>query len=183
MDIKTGINIIGTTAALVPHKDPLTMVEAIRELAALRTDFVFLHFGSGELEEEVRKKIEEYHLQNYYRLMGYYENVEDFFSVFNVFTMSSQEEGLGSSVLDAFLYKVPVVSTDAGGLKDLVKEERAIVCKVKDYKMLANGINHLLDKRNINELVSNAFSYVNQYHNIGYVTKQYLHVMETVLNE
>ena len=129
--IKSNVHIIGTTAALQPHKDPLTMVEAINMLATVRKDFVFLHFGSGELETEIRKKVKEYNLQDEYILMGFYENVEDFFSVFEVFVMSSEEEGLGSSILDAFLYEVPVVSTDAGGLKDLVKEGRGIVCKVK----------------------------------------------------
>jgi len=31
--------------------------------------------------------------------------------------MTSKEEGLGSSVLDSFVNKVPVVATNAGGLK------------------------------------------------------------------
>lgn len=174
MGVENNKHIIGTTAALVSHKDPLTMVEAINKLALLRKDFVFLHFGAGDLEEELRMKIEEYSLQNEYRLMGFYENVEDFFSVFEVFVMSSKEEGLGSSILDAFLYKVPVVSTDAGGVKDIVKAGRGILCKVKDFDMLAKGINTLLDKKNNFDLISNAFSYVTINHSRDYITSQYL---------
>jgi glycosyltransferase involved in cell wall biosynthesis len=173
-------HIIGTTAAFAPHKDPLTMVEAIRKLSTLRNDFVFLHFGSGELEAEVKGKIEEYNLKDQYKVMGFYEKVEDFFSVFEVFVMSSQEEGLGSSILDAFLYKVPVVSTDAGGIKDIVTEERGIVCKVKDFEMLAKGIDDVLNKRNKIDIISNAFIYVNDYHSMQFITDQYLKVLQTM---
>ena len=183
LGIESTKHIIGTTAAFAPHKDPLTMVEAIRKLASLRNDFVFLHFGSGELEAEVKRKIEEYNLQSHYKMMGFYENVEDFFSVLQVFVMSSQEEGLGSSILDAFLYKVPVVSTDAGGIKDIVTEERGILCKVKDFNMLAKGISDVLDKRNKPEIISNAFEYVSKYHTNEYITRQYLEVFKTMIGK
>ena len=45
--------IIATVAALVPHKDPFTMVETIHELSTKRDDFIFLHFGDGTLREAV----------------------------------------------------------------------------------------------------------------------------------
>lgn len=172
----SGKHIIGTTAALVPHKDPLTMVEAIRELRQIRNDFIFLHFGKGELEEQARKKIEEYHLNDVYKLMGFYENVEDFFSVFKCFVMSSEEEGLGSSVLDAFIYKVPVVSTNAGGLKDLVADDRATFCAKKDAKCLAEGINKVLNSDN-QIVLNNAYNYVINNHSAVIITSQYLNIM------
>lgn len=176
--IDIGKHIIGTTAALVPHKDPLTMVEAIRHLNSLRNDFVFLHFGAGDLENEVKAKIEEYNLQDVYKLMGFYENVEDFVSVFKTFAMSSQEEGLGSSILDAFLYKVPVVSTDAGGLKDIVSNERAIVCKVKDSRMLAEGINKVLNNEHELAMTLKAYDYTLAFHSLGYISTKYINIMQ-----
>jgi glycosyltransferase involved in cell wall biosynthesis len=180
--IKSDKRVIGTIAALVPHKDPLTMIEAIKKLASLRKDFVFLHFGTGELESEIKGKIEEYNLQNEYKLMGFYENVEDFFSVYEVFVMSSEEEGLGSSILDAFLYQVPVVATSAGGIKDIVTRDRGIVCEVKNVDMLVKGISDILNKKNKAELISNAFSYVKEYHSSEYISAQYLKVFQMVVN-
>ena len=175
LDISEDKHIIGTTAALVPHKDPLTMVEAIRALSALRDDFVFLHFGNGDLDEAVRNKIQEYNLQHVYKQLGFHVNVEDFFTVFEVFVMSSEEEGLGSSVLDAFLYQVPVVSTDAGGLADLIAEGRGIMCRKHAPQMIADGIDLLLKQPELGkEIAMHAFSYVQQYHSMKYITKQYL---------
>jgi len=103
--------IIGTIAALVKHKDPFTLIKAIKKLRQKRDDFIVLHFGEGKLKEEILKMIHKENLQDCYFVMGFYEDVEDFFSIFDVFVLSSKEEGLGSSILDAFLYKVPVAAT------------------------------------------------------------------------
>lgn len=139
-----GKKVIGTTAALVQHKDPQTLVKCIEELSKKRNDFVLLHFGDGILMEEIQGMITEKNLGEYYRLLGFHQNVEDFFSVFDVFVMSSEEEGLGSSVLDAFIYKVPVVSTNAGGLAEIVATRGKLV-SVKDYKALADELDKALE--------------------------------------
>lgn len=177
--IPEGMHIIGTTAAIVQHKDPLTMVEAIRDLAAIRRDFVFLHFGMGNLEEQVKEKIAAYGLNDVYRLMGFHENVEDMFSVMDVFAMSSEQEGLGSSVLDAFMYKVPVVSTDAGGLSDLVDGGRAIACGIGQHEMLAAGMNTLLDKPEVREkIIKRAYDYTCTQHSLQHITREYMHLLQ-----
>jgi glycosyltransferase involved in cell wall biosynthesis len=140
-----------------------------------RKDFVFLHFGTGELENEMRKLIEEYELSNVYYLTGFKENVEDFFSILNVFMMSSELEGLGSSVLDAFIYKVPVVSTDAGGLHELLQDGRGILCKKNSPELLASGAEQLLtNPKMILDMTGKAVEYIKQFHSLEYITKQYV---------
>jgi len=145
----TGKIIIGTTAALVQHKDPVTLVNAINILRKMRQDFVLLHFGNGPLEQTVQQLIESYKLQAHYKLMGFVERVEDYFSIFNYFVMSSEEEGLGSSVLDAFVYKVPVISTNAGGLTELVTG-RGYVTEKKNPQLFAEAL-----YRAMNDIIEN----------------------------
>ena len=41
-------------------------------------------------------------VEDVYRFAGFRKGVEDFYSILDVFVMSSEEEALGSSVLDAF---------------------------------------------------------------------------------
>lgn len=176
--VDPSLHLIGTTAALVQHKDPFTMIEAIRKLAAVRRDFVFLHFGKGELEQPMRDKIKEYGLEDVYKLMGFYENVEDIFSVLDIFTMSSEQEGLGSSVLDAFMYRVPVVSTNAGGLSDLVQGGRAVSCEIHQPEQLAAGIQSLLEEPARRESVAKrAFAYTTERHSLSCITRSYLELL------
>ncbi|MHB8259722.1 MAG: glycosyltransferase family 4 protein [Bacteroidia bacterium] len=168
--------IIATIAALVPHKDPITMVQAIYYLSQIRDDFMFLHFGEGILQHEVEKEITRLNVSRWYHFMGHVDDVEDFFSVFDVFVMSSQEEGLGSSVLDAFLYKVPVVATNAGGLKEVVTGN-GLLCDVKDAKTLALSINEVLNDTNLRkDITDTAYQNVITTYALQTITKQYQEV-------
>ncbi|MEO6838091.1 MAG: glycosyltransferase [Ginsengibacter sp.] len=173
--------IIATTSALTRDKAPDDMVEAIRILNLKRKDFIFLHFGSGDLWEEIEKLIKDNHLEDVYYLMGFADNVEDIFFKLDVFAMSSEMEGLGSSVLDAFLYKVPVASTDAGGLKELVEDGRGILCKKNSPKLLAAGIEELLYNPELSsKITTNAFQYVKHFHSIEYITNQYMELINSL---
>src|SRR5690606_40823806 len=96
--------LLATSAALIRDKVPLTLIRAVGELARQRDDFVFVHFGAGgDREAESRAEVQALGLQNVYLFAGFRKGIEDFYSIFDVFVMSSQEEALGSSVLDAFL--------------------------------------------------------------------------------
>jgi len=173
--------IVATVAALVQHKDPLTMVRVIYHLSQMRDDFMFLHFGEGVLRQGVEKEIARLNVSRWYHLMGHVDDVEDFFSVFDVFTMSSEEEGLGSSVLDAFIYKVPVVTTSAGGLKEVV-EGNGLVCDVKDAKALALSINEVLNNADLRkDITDSAYETVITKYSIETITKKYEEVFEEVL--
>ncbi len=174
--------IIGTAAALTGEKDPFTMIEAIKKLSELRNDFVFLHFGSGDLQESVRKKIIEYNLESIYFLMGFEENMEAVFPIFEVFVITSIQEGLGSSVLDAFMNQIPVVSTNAGGLKNLLADERGILVEVGASSSIADGIARFLDKEPQREIyIRNAFNYANYYHSMVYITDKYINLLKDML--
>lgn len=174
--------IIGATSALTAEKDPYTMLEAIKKLSERRGDFVFLHFGSGDLLASVRNKIAEYGLQEIYFLMGFEENMEAVFPIFEVFVVTSREEGLGSSVLDAFMNKVPVVSTNAGGLKNLLCDQRGILCEVGDSVSIAEGIAQMLDNGHQRELsIYNGFNYANRYHSMEYITDKYILLFQNLL--
>lgn len=181
--VDTSKYIIGTVAAIEPHKDPLMMVEAIKKLSEERDDFVFIHLGDGSLAIQAKQKVKEYGLEEVYKFLGFQDAVEDFFSLLNVFVMSSEQEGLGSSVLDAFVYKVPVVATGAGGLKDLLEHDRGIITGIKQPQKLAAGISKMLDDKDFkNETTSRAYDYVLKHHSIDYIAQQYVNSFENLLS-
>jgi len=171
----SGRFIAGTIAAFTQEKDPFTSVEAVLKLYRQRKDFVFLHFGDGPLLAAVQQKITAYGLSAVYILKGFDEKATTYLSALDVFVMTSTEEGLGSSVLDAFISKVPVVSTDAGGLKELIQNDRGIVCATGDADGIAAGMNIFFnDPVKKKNCMDNAFHYVQQYHSMDYITTQYL---------
>ncbi|WP_027367915.1 glycosyltransferase family 4 protein [Desulfocurvibacter africanus] len=174
--------IIGTIAALVEHKDPLTMVEAVAKLRGLRgEDFAFLHFGDGPLLEQAKSRAKELGLAGTYHFMGFSPQVIDYLRIFQVFVMSSREEGLGSTVLDAFLEGIPVASTEAGGLKELVAG-RGLLAPVGDAATLALAMSRLLDETDLRaDVVAKARAYVTAHHDLGRLCQEYISLYKTLI--
>jgi glycosyltransferase involved in cell wall biosynthesis len=59
-------------------------------------------------------------------------------------SLSSRHEALGSSVLDAFVYDVPVTATMAGGLSELLDNGRGTLCAVGDAQAIAQALDDTL---------------------------------------
>ena len=140
-----GKHIVGTSAALKWDKDPLMLVAAVERLTTPNT--VLVHFGRGEMAEEVAQEIKKRGLQDRYLLAGFEPEVEQFYAMMDVFVMSSIEEGLGSSVLDAYLARIPVASTNAGGLREALADGRGLASPVSDPAALARNIDCLLSDK------------------------------------
>jgi glycosyltransferase involved in cell wall biosynthesis len=168
---QTNKKILATVAAFESEKDPHTLVEAIAKLHTTRTDFIFLHFGNGSLLNEIKQLIVEKKLESVYFFMGQTLLIEELYTLFDVFIMASKNEGFGSSVIDAFLNKVPVVSTDAGGLKELVSG-RGYVAKKGDVTDLFEQIQACLSHSN-ETVIANAFAFATTQLSTEYIQQQY----------
>ncbi len=176
--IKAETRIIGTIAALTYEKDPFTLLKAIHNLRSKREDFVFLHFGEGKLKEECQEMWKNLHMEDYFLWMGFQEEVEDFLQLMELFVMNSKDEGLGSSVLDAFIHKVPVVVTEAGGLPDLVENGKGLLCPKENPEALTESIHYALDHSQImSSMTIKAQEYVQKFHSLEYITDQYLQLL------
>ncbi|MEJ2896106.1 glycosyltransferase family 4 protein [Bordetella avium] len=178
-----GKRVLATSAALIRDKDPVTLVRAVGELARTRRDFVFLHFGAGgDREAEARAEVEKLGIGDVYRFTGFRKGVEDFYSIMDVFVMASCEEALGSSVLDAFLQHVPVVSTDAGGLKESLADGRGVLVAVGDHSAMAQGMARCLDDAAFcAEITQRAYDYVRTEHDVSEMGKRYLLQFERLM--
>jgi glycosyltransferase involved in cell wall biosynthesis len=140
-----GKRVVGTAAALSVEKDPVTLIRAAAKVCAQFEDVVFVHWGAaGAASHAAQQAIAELGLQDRYLLLGFEPEVEQLFAVLSVFVMASRYEALGSSVLDAMLQNVPVVSTDAGGLKETVSAGRGLVCAPGDVATMAAHISFML---------------------------------------
>ena len=72
--------------------------------------------------------------------------------------MTSETEGLGTSILDAYACEVPVVATRAGGIPEIVTHEKTgLLAEVKNPVQLANNVIRLIEDETLkNNLVKEA---------------------------
>ena len=82
-----------------------------------------------------------------------------------MFLMTSETEGLGTSILDAFAAKVPVVATAAGGIPEMIIHKKTgMLAPIKDAENLARNVNELLANANLRaELIAGAYQHLQSF--------------------
>ena len=171
-----GKRVLATAAALTEEKDPLTLIRAVHELSRERQDFVFLHLGAGGSQEAAASDlVRELGLDSVYCFAGFQEGVENLYRLMDVFVLSSRYEALGSSALDAFVYGVPVVATNAGGLAELLADGRGLISETGDPAGLAANMARVLDDPALRAtMIERAARYVALEHDPATMAARYL---------
>ena len=78
--------------------------------------------------------------------MGYVKDTTTLYAKLDVLISTSKLEGLSNVCLEAMLLGVGVVSTDSGGVRDVVKhKETGILVQSRNSTSLANAVCSLLD--------------------------------------
>ncbi len=139
-------HVIGYVAAISHEKDPQTFIDVAQVLSERRPDAAFVWIGDGPLREELTTTIAKRGLENHVFLAGHQDNVLDWISALDIFFFPSKSEGLGSSVLQAFHCRVPVVTSDAGGLKSLITHGvNGLQAPIGDTTTFVEHLKNLLD--------------------------------------
>ena len=102
------------------HKGQLDIIKLARQAKNKALDIGFVMVGSGR--DELLLKKESKDLENVY-FTGQVENIGDYLSAFDVFIFPSRHEGLGSTLLDAIHFGLPVIARDVGGISDIIEHE------------------------------------------------------------
>ncbi len=146
-DFKKEFNISGNNkiivniAALVPHKGQEILIRSFEKVLYECPDTLLLIVGDGELREKLIKLRNSLGLENKIIFTGYRTDIDKMFSLADIFVMSSIEEGLCTSILDALSVNKVVVATDAGGIPEIIRNgETGILVKKCSVESLAYGI-------------------------------------------
>jgi L-malate glycosyltransferase len=152
-----GAPIVGNVAALVPHKGQRHLIEAARLVVQEIPDARFVILGEGELREQLERQVHEYHLEKHVLLPGFRTDVLGCIKGFDVFTMSSVTEGLGTSLLDAMACARPIVATRAGGIPEIVEDGvNGLLVPPRDHAELARAIVLTLNDPGLRERLAGA---------------------------
>ena len=146
-----GRTVVGCIASLVEHKDPLNLIRAAERIRHSRPDVCVVLVGEGPLRPDLEKTIRELRLDNVV-LEGYQDDPYSYFGIFDCFVMASRQEGLCSSILDAFWQEVPVVATSAGGIPELVvDQETGLLARPEDPQDLARALESMLGNKELQD--------------------------------
>lgn len=174
--------LIGNVAALAPHKDYPTFIQTAALLLKKGVAAHFFIIGEGKERAMIEAYIAEKQLQEHITLTGFRNDIESILPELDIFLITSETEGLGTSILDAFACRVPVVATKAGGIVELVEhEETGLLADVKNVEALAKNVLRLVENEALKKrLVMNAFKKV-QYFSTENVGRKTYEIYKTIL--
>lgn len=133
--------LIGNVAALTQQKDYFTFLRAVQILKDKGLDAKYFIIGGGHQKEALVQFCKSLGLMGDVIFTGFRTDIPQILPELDVLLFSSETEGLGTTVLDAFAAGVPVVTTNAGGITEVAQHgTNAWVAHVKDAAALANGV-------------------------------------------
>ena len=138
--------VVASVAALAPHKDHNMLLKAAHIVKQHNPDVRFLLAGEGALKDELLQAIHNLGLDENVYLLDFVEDIQSVFNAADIFAMSSREEGLCTSILDAMYFNLPIVATNAGGIPELVQDQvNGFIVRVGDHQFFADRLNFLIE--------------------------------------
>ena len=138
-------------AALVPHKDQGTLIAASVETSRDLPQLHWVIAGDGPLLSDLMERVRQAGLEERVHFTGHVSNPWGMIAEADVFVMSSREEGLGTSILDAMALDVPVAATQAGGIPEILADGAGILVPVGDGIQLGRAVNSLIKDNDLRQ--------------------------------
>ncbi len=116
------------------------------------------------------------------RFLGKQEKLEEILSIADVFLLPSEYESFGLAALEAMACRVPVVSSNGGGLAEINEHGfTGFLADVGDTKAMASYVLDILkDDATLQKFKTNALEHAKKY-NIDSIIPQYIKLYESVI--
>lgn len=130
------------------------LIETARIAQEHGENWRFFILGTGCLRDELTKLIQAYQLNNI-ELLGFHEQIRNFYAISDIFLLSSLSEGTPNVVLEAMLRKTPVIATNVNGVKEvIINGENGFSIPKEDPVTMFQTIKELINKPELLEQFS-----------------------------
>jgi len=166
LNIDEKIKVIGYVGRLSAEKNVTNLIEAISRIHSI--DFKLVIIGDGPERENLERLVSEKQLNNKVSFLGALSNVNEYYSAFDVLVLSSNTEGLPTVLLEAISSNCLIVSTDCGGVREILPENYEFLAKPNCPEELSLVINKILKMESLlaNQIKENCLKKVNSHFSI-----------------
>ncbi len=158
------VAIIGRLTKIKNHAFFLEVVESL--LVNQAGNATFFIVGDGELMDEIQEKvsvlIEKY--QAKIILTSWIKDIATFNAGMDIICLTSDNEGTPVSLIEAQASNVPIITSDVGGVKDILLEGKTgFVIKRGDLEDYVKKLGNLINNKELRmELSSNGWNFVKE---------------------
>ncbi len=119
---REGVFTLGLLSRLDPEKGVYGFLQTLVPHLPDHPDWKILIAGEGEEKDKIIKIIEKYNLRQQIQLLGFVNNLDEFFSQVSVLVYPSRTpESFGITVLEALGRGIPVVASNIGALPEIIE--------------------------------------------------------------
>ncbi|MBC8256514.1 MAG: glycosyltransferase family 4 protein [Candidatus Marinimicrobia bacterium] len=137
--------LIGSTGRIVWQKGFDQLIKLLVKHTFSKKQIRFLIAGDGSLRNSYIQKIKDLGLVNQISFIGNIKNIPEFLASLDFYIQPSVTEGFPLSVLEAMASGLPVLCSDAGGLKDMIQNGyNGVLYESNNLNSLYSGITDLL---------------------------------------
>jgi L-malate glycosyltransferase len=128
--------VIIMVARLHPIKGHTVVFDAIKDL-----NVKLLLIGDGPIRKELEEEVAAKGLQDKVHFLGFQKDVHSYLSLSDVKLLASYSESFPLVILEAARAHIPVISTDVGGVKDLISDPSlGWIVPIKDVPSMTDVI-------------------------------------------
>ena len=135
--------VVGFVGRLTRVKRPDRAIAVVRRLVAQGRDVRLLVAGAGDLEAAARRGASD--LGERVRWLGWHGDVGSVFSASDVVLLTSDNEGMPVTLVEAAHVGTPVVATDVGSVAEVVRDGSTGLVVPADVDALTAAVATLLD--------------------------------------
>lgn len=148
--------IIITTGAsrITARKGIIYLIKAMPEIIKDYPETYLKLMGDGNEKESLEILVRELGLEKNIQFLGRIprEETSPYYQEASIFVMTSFNEGMSNAMLEALASGLPVISTETGGARELVKEDlNGFFIRMKNSEDLAEKIKRLLANPGLRE--------------------------------
>jgi len=183
--------IVGTIGRIDRLKNQMLLVDVAYNLIKKYNNKLHFIFVGEETDsvtgkgyrKELEAKIEEKGLESYFSIFDFTEKAENYFSILDIFVLTTTKESFGFVLLEAMALGKPVLGSDLGGPPEIIEDGiNGYIFKPENIEDLANQLSRLISNKELMasmgkksvEIVKNKFD-------LNKIIDEYLHTFENIL--
>jgi glycosyltransferase involved in cell wall biosynthesis len=143
--ISIGVPLLGNVAAFTPDKGQANLIAALAVVRSRIPQCQLLLAGEGPSRTELERQVSNAHLNGAVHFVGYVDDISRVYNAIDVFAFPAQTEALGTALLSAMSYGLPVVALARGGIPEVIEDaHNGILVEDPEGDALAGAIIQLL---------------------------------------
>lgn len=121
-------------------------------------------YGNGPMEDSLKESAKKYKVDDIVSFDGkiahdklikqYIDGKVDCVVLPSIITENGEKEGIPVSLMEAMAARIPVISTNTGGIYELLRDNCGILVEQKNVEQLENGIEKLINSRQLQEQIA-----------------------------